>query len=145
MDQPKEQNTLSFHAASACRRAVLIIDDDEDLLELNRTVLEANDYEVFTAQSGKAAFAVLADIGPPDLILLDMTMAGMSGPDFLKTLEKERPDLLECVPIIFLTGLDEVPASRARGFIKKPYDIGKFLNIVERFTRTQTHVPFRQH
>ena len=70
------------------RKSVLVIDDDAALLELNKTILEMEDFEVFIALSGAAALSILEKIAQPDLILLDMRMEDMSGPEFLLTLEK---------------------------------------------------------
>ena len=118
---------------SARKKRILIVDDSADLLELNRTLLEMEDYEVFTAQSGGAALSLLAEVAQPDLILLDVRMEDMSGPAFLLMLEKNRPDILENVPVVFLSALDKVPESKAVGFIRKPYDFEKFLEAIRRF------------
>ena len=115
------------------RKSVLVIDDDAALLELNKTILEMEDYEVFIALSGAAALSLLEKIAQPDLILLDMRMEDMSGPEFLLELEKNRPDIIESVQVVFVTGLEEVPASKAIGFIRKPYGIDTFLEAVHRF------------
>ncbi len=120
------------------RKSVLVIDDDADLLELNKTILEMEDYEVFIALSGTAALSLLEKTAQPDLILLDMRMVDMSGPDFLLTLEKNRPDIIERVPVVFLTAMDKVPESKAIGFIRKPYDFDTLLEAVHRFTRMET-------
>lgn len=101
-------------------------------MTFNRLILE-DAFEVFKAQSGQAALELLSKIAPPDLILLDMRMEDMSGPDLLLVLEEKFPELIEKVPVVFLTGLDSVPKSKAIGFIRKPYELGKFLKDVHRF------------
>src|SRR5665213_1695803 len=100
------------------KRTVLVVDDNADLLSLSKTILEIDDYEVFTALSGKEALSILVEINKPDLILLDMRMEDMSGPDFLLALEEKRPEIFECVPVVFLSGVDKVPISKAAGFIR---------------------------
>ena len=115
------------------RKSVLVIDDDAALLELNKTILEMEDFEVFIALSGAAALSILEKVAQPDLILLDMRMEDMSGPEFLLTLEKNRPNIIESVPVVFVTGLEKVPASKAIGFIRKPYDIDTLLEAIHRF------------
>ncbi len=79
------------------------------------------------------ALSLLEKIALPDLILLDMRMEDMSGPEFLLDLEEKRPDIIESVQVVFVTGLEEVPASRAIGFLRKPYDIDTLLEAVHRF------------
>ncbi len=124
------QDSLStdFH-----HETVLIIDDDLDLLLLNKTILEMENFEVFTAQSGSEALALLNNISFPHLIILDMKMGEMSGIEFLKKLEQERPDIVEAVPIVFMTGLDQIPECRASGFIRKPTGISNFIKAVRKF------------
>lgn len=115
------------------KKRILVVDDNVDLLNLSKFILEGDDYEVFTALGGNDALVVLSKVVRPDLILLDMRMEDMSGPEFLKVLEEERPEILETVPVVFLTALDEVPVSQAVGFIRKPIDVEGFLAAVHRF------------
>ncbi len=113
--------------------AVLLVDDTIDHLTLNKAILESERYKVFTASSGRIALGILSEIAQPDLILLDMQMAEMSGLEFITELENTRPGILKNVPIVFLTGMNEVPESKATGVIKKPVDIENFLVSVRRF------------
>ena len=115
------------------KKTILVVDDSKELLRLNKIILEGNDYLVFLAESGSEALTVLSQIGMPDLILLDMLMEDMSGPEFLLKLEEKRPEIIENVPVVFLTAMDKVPASKATGFIRKPFDIDNFLKAVHRF------------
>ena len=119
--------------ASTSKKTILVVDDSADLLNLNRIILEMEDYKVFTARSGSEALSALSQIELPDLILLDMQMEDMSGSEFLVKLEETRPEIIENVPVVFVTGMDNVPASKATGFIRKPIDIDNFLEAVRRF------------
>lgn len=114
-------------------KMVLVVDDDDGLLELNKFILESDGYRVFTALSGRDALKILSEIDRPDLILLDMCMEDMSGPDFLTALEEKQPEVLTNVPVVFLTGMYEAPASKAKGFIRKPIAIKDFLLAVHHF------------
>ena len=124
-------------------QVILVIDDSFDTLVLQRTVLELEGFEVFTAQSGAEAMEVLCEVGKPDLILLDMQLGDMTGSDFLAMLEEKRPEILECVPVVFLTGMDEVPKCNAVGFLRKPLDTDKFLEAVHRFIEMGHHSPYK--
>ena len=115
------------------KKSVVVIDDSIDFLYLIKIILQMDDYEIFTAQSGKEAFKVLSEM-TPNLILLDMQMDDMSGTDFLIKLEEMLPDLVKSVPVVFLTGMSQVPKSKASGFIRKPIDdIPEFLKQVRNF------------
>jgi CheY-like chemotaxis protein len=146
MSNTVEQNTHKAKRRSAEAKVVLIVDDTEDMLDLNRTILELEGFKVFTALGGQEALNILSEISPPNLILLDLKMKDVSGPDFLKLLEVRMPDIIEKVPIVFLSAMNEVPSSKAVGFIRKPIeDIKEFALTVRRFIETGTGRPGYKH
>ncbi len=145
MEKPIEQHIHGVEHASIEEKVVLVVDDCADLLNLNRTILEMDGFKVLTALGGKEALKILSEINPPDLILLDMKMENMSGPDFLTALEEKRPDIIENVPIVFLTAMERVPPSKAVGFIRKPFDMVKFVQAVHRFIKMGTGRPRYEH
>lgn len=118
------------------RKSILVIDDSPDLLVCDQIILERAGYEVLTAASGKEGLAVLAERPAPDLILLDMQMYDMSGLEFLEILEKQKPEILENVPVVFFTNMDQVPESRASGFIRKNDGIDGLVAGIHRFLET---------
>ena len=115
------------------KKKILIIDDNAEQLYLVEAILALGDYETITALSGKEALDLLSKVDEPNLILLDMKMPDMSGPEFLLQLEEKLPKILKTVPIVFLTAMDKVPLSKAVGFIRKPFDFDNFLETVGRF------------
>jgi len=125
------------------KESILVIDDSADTLILQRLVLELEGFEVFTAQTGEEAFGVLSEIDEPDLILLDMQMEDMTGLDFLTMLEEKMPKIMKAVPVVFLSGVNEVPESKAAGFIRKPTDSENFLVSVHDFIEIGHHSPYK--
>jgi len=123
------------------KKSILVVDDSPDTLTFNKMILEMEDYEVFTASSGGEALHILTEMAKPDLILLDIRMDDISGPEFLEILEKQNPEILEQVPVVFLTAMDEVPKSKAKGFIQKPIDIDNFLIAVRGYLDGGTSPP----
>lgn len=75
---------------------ILMIEDDEDIREGVRILLEGEGYEVLEAKNGREGLQLLAE--GPDLVILDIMMPGMSG---LKTCEEIRK--ISYVPVLFLT------------------------------------------
>jgi CheY-like chemotaxis protein len=138
MEKPQELTSQSYSQQNhhSSKKTVLVIDDNEDLLDLSKTMLELEDFQVFTALGGDQALALLEDIHAPDLIFLDLKMEEMSGPEFLEKLEQRMPEILETVPVVFLTGMDRVPETKAAGFIRKPIDVSAFLAATRRFIET---------
>ena len=114
------------------KSGILVIDDMPDQLQLQKTILEVNNYEVFTAVGGRVALEILREI-TPQLILLDVQMQDMSGPEFLDELEATQPEIFNRVPIVFLTATDTIPAGKVTGLIRKPLDITAFLSDVQRY------------
>lgn len=84
---------------------ILAVDDKPDNIELIADIVEALDYEVLKAYDGATALDIV-DSDPPDLILLDVNMPGMSGFDVVKALKSN--DMTAQIPVIMLTALTDV-------------------------------------
>ena len=105
---------------------VLIADDEPLLIEVYRSCLAQEGYEIRTAADGEAAFA-LARRELPDLILLDLVMPGMDGLEVCRRLKAEPS--LPFTPVIINTGskqeLSDVIAGLEAGadeYLTKPVD-----------------------
>jgi CheY-like chemotaxis protein len=57
---------------------VLVVDDDADTVATLRRLLETWGFEAWTAREGQTALE-MAEVLPPDVVLLDLAMPGMSG------------------------------------------------------------------
>ncbi len=68
------------------QKTILLIDDNLDILELNKMVLEMEGFLVECAQSGCEALKILKVKKAPDLIILDMCMSEVNGEEFLDCL-----------------------------------------------------------
>jgi CheY-like chemotaxis protein len=84
---------------------ILCIDDDANILELQKSILETNGYAVVIAADGPTGIS-LASKHPVDVVVLDFKMPGMDGGQVAEVLMKQQPDL----PIVICTGFfDAVP------------------------------------
>jgi diguanylate cyclase (GGDEF)-like protein len=84
---------------------VLIADDDPDLRDILRSILEPAGFKVVEAENGQVALeAVRRD--HPDLLILDFVMPHLDGPHVCQELKRDL--LLRHLPIIMLTGRSEV-------------------------------------
>jgi CheY-like chemotaxis protein len=84
---------------------ILCIDDDPQILGLQKSILETSGYTVLTATDGAAGVA-LASKSPVDIVVLDFKMPGMDGTQVAELLWKAQPNL----PVVLCTGfLDSVP------------------------------------
>jgi two-component system phosphate regulon response regulator PhoB len=83
---------------------ILAVDDEPPILELLRYNLEKDGYRVITAGNGDDALR-LAQKDPPDLILLDLMMGGMSGLDVCRKLKADQATA--GIPVIMVTARSE--------------------------------------
>ena len=109
---------------------IMIIEDEEPLTLLLRYNLESEGYEVETSARGDDAEIKLKE-SPPDLLVLDWMLPGMSGIELCRRL-RARPDT-ERLPIIMLTARGE-ESERVRGlatgaddYIVKPFSVPELL------------------
>ncbi len=113
---------------------ILVVDDEPDIRDLVKEILEDEGYEVATAEHGAAAREARR-VRRPDLILLDIWMPDIDGISLLK--EWSEGDGLPC-PVIMMSGHGTVEtaveATRlgAYDFIEKPLSMAKLLLTVGR-------------
>jgi putative two-component system response regulator len=102
---------------------VLVVDDTADNLSLMAGLLK-DTYRVKVANSGEKALKIVQGDSPPDLILLDIMMPGMSGYEVCQLLKSS--NATRNIPIIFLTAMTAVEDEKkglelgAADFITKP-------------------------
>ena len=88
---------------------ILLVDDSKFLRMATERALARAGYSVMTADEGQKAIE-LAKKERPDVILLDMLLPGMTGPDVLKALKKDSATAK--IPVIAFTGLSQKNATR---------------------------------
>ena len=102
---------------------ILIVEDETDVLDVNRAYLESEGYEVVCAINLKEARNAVWEF-PPDLILLDVLLPDGSGYDFCAEIRKQT-----AAPILFLTCMgsnEQIVGGFSLGaddYITKPYNI----------------------
>ena len=108
-------------------QTILCVDDERDILDVARMSLElVGGYRATCCDSGQAALDVIAGGSVPDLVLLDVMMPGLNGPETLTALRR-RPDL-DGVPVVFMTARVQEAEIRAylrmgvTAVIPKPFD-----------------------
>ena len=86
------------------RSTILIVEDEEDILEFLEYNLKKEDFEVYTASSGRKAITIAQEVNP-DLIILDVMMPELDGIETCKEL-RELPGMKNTL-IAFLTARNE--------------------------------------
>ncbi len=127
-------------------KRILIIDDEPDVLEIVRSVLNTKGHQVETAKSGEDGLA-LAREEKPDLIVCDLMMPRISGLEVIKRLKKD-PEL-RSVPIIVLSALGDdeertpdfwIQSLGIDDYVRKPFDPLDLLGRVEYIFRRSGYV-----
>ena len=110
---------------------ILLIEDEPDVMDVMRRVLQRAGFGVRTAQDGSTALAALYEC-PPALAILDLVLPGMSGFAVLAHIRQQYPAL----PVIVITANPQAiahPAAQSVGhYLLKPFHAEELLDMVAR-------------
>jgi CheY-like chemotaxis protein len=112
---------------------VLIVDDDPEMRELYGHALRGVVRELRSAPDGETALRVL-DTWTPDVIVLDLTMPGMNGVDFLG--HRSASPALRAIPVVVASGTvadrEALLAMGADEVLAKPFPMGAMTCAMQR-------------
>jgi two-component system nitrogen regulation response regulator GlnG len=120
---------------------ILVVDDDTEVrYSLNR-VLSSRHYRVQEAPSGEEGVAVVKK-QPPDVVLLDNRMTGMTGLETLQHIRAANPKQLVILMTAYGTAQTAIEAMKfgAFDYVVKPFDPPKLLALIESALRTQADI-----
>jgi DNA-binding response OmpR family regulator len=112
---------------------VLVIEDDAGVRGLLQTILEDEGLEIDLAANGEEGMRLAREVHPA-VVLIDVMMPGLGGPEVLRRLR--RPDGSLPFAVVVLTGaVDSVEPLRlelgAEAIVEKPFDITKLAQLVK--------------
>jgi CheY-like chemotaxis protein len=131
-DAPKAAKKSA--GGSAGGKRVLLVDDDIEIIESMRTVLESRGYDVLAARDGNQGL-VMAETENPDLVVLDMMMPKRSGFLVLEKLRRSRPVPMRVIMITANEGSRHKAYAEMLGvddYIRKPFAMDRLLDSVDR-------------
>ncbi len=114
---------------------VLVVEDEKELREMMREVLELNGYAVVTAVEGQAALEAIERIEHLCLVLLDLLMPGMNGWDFFREIRARSK--FAAVPIIVHSSAPAGAPQGATRVLAKPVELERLLDVVREFCSPQ--------
>ncbi len=130
---PARIEEIPIHNPHGDRELILLVDDDPDILEFARQMLEGEDYRVVLAKDGLEALQIYGRMGKEiSLIILDFFLPVMDGDAVFDELKALNPG----VQVVLSSGFAEqtkvgaMLAGGLRGFIPKPYTSEKLLDQV---------------
>jgi DNA-binding NtrC family response regulator len=110
--------------SSPSPRTILLIDDDQSVRSIVKRILQRASYKILEAESGEAAVKLVeSHIGTIDLVVTDLHMPGLNGPEVVKMLATVRPGL----KVLFMSGYAEHDVVARTGvpgganFLHKPF------------------------
>ena len=125
---------------------ILVVEDDQAVMRATVATLTRNGYTVLTAANGDEARRLVDSRNQPlDLVLSDVVMPQLSGPELSRHLAEVRPDL----PVVFMTGYCDYPITSENGdnrienhrAIMKPFHSRDLLSMVREVLGTRPAGP----
>jgi CheY-like chemotaxis protein len=125
------------------KKKIMVIDDDVQLVDTVKTLLESVGYQVSSAYQSEKGMELAKEV-KPDLILLDIMFAGPPGPDGIEISRQLREDpVLKDTPVVVLSGVKKVldmPVKLApdevympvAAFLEKPFKPNELLAEIEK-------------
>jgi len=113
------------------KQKILLIDDESDLLELIKEILEREGYQIFCASNG-AAGILLNEQENPDLIVLDLRMPEMDGIETLQHIRKTDDQVI----VVILTGygcpdtIRDAVDLNVSEYLSKPFENKQLVSVI---------------
>jgi DNA-binding response OmpR family regulator len=129
-----EEAAARTAAAGGAGKRVLLVDDDTEIVESMRAVLESRGYEILVARDGNQGLA-MAESEEPDLVVLDMMMPKRSGFLVLEKLRRSRPVPMRVIMITANEGSRHKAYAEMLGvddYIRKPFAMDRLLASIDR-------------
>jgi signal transduction histidine kinase/CheY-like chemotaxis protein/integral membrane sensor domain MASE1 len=135
LEEPSASGVAGTSAAGVCSGTVLVVEDEPVVSDVAQALLSRRGYSVLTAPDGASALRALqGHVGTIDLVLLDMTMPGMTTEEIVREIRA----IDAHVPILLTSGYASgdtvntmLKEGAVQGFMAKPYDLREMLDSVE--------------
>lgn len=125
------------------KKTILVIDDEQNIRKMLKTLLEINRYEVQVAENGKIGLEKIIQL-KPDLVLLDLIMPEMTGYQVLENMHQNAH--IKDIPVILFTAAPPDIAVQAGSaaidavdYVLKPFDrltLNFLLNRIQELTQS---------
>ena len=117
-------------------KKILIVDDEQDIVESLKFVLEVSGFVCYTAYNGEDGLKLAKEI-MPDLIILDVMMPKINGYKISRLLKYDSK--YKDIPILMITARSQEEdkligeETGADEYITKPFDLSEVVNIVKKY------------
>jgi signal transduction histidine kinase/CheY-like chemotaxis protein len=133
-DVPDSKKINSAVDKAGSKAHILVINDEQDVAEMIRNMLQSKRYKVSIADSGKDAVELYKKMWSEiDLVIVDIVMPGMSGQETYRVLKKINPEIRAIIafgqPLNF--EINEIINDGANVFLQKPFDMNEIANQIQ--------------
>lgn len=121
-------------------KKILIVDDEQDIVESLKFVLEGCNYSCYCAYNGEDGLKMAREI-IPDLIILDVMMPRINGYKISRLLKFDKK--YQSIPILMITARSQEEdkligeETGADEYITKPFDLDEVLSIVKKYLASE--------
>ncbi len=121
-------------------KKILIVDDEQDIVESLKFVLETSGYNCYTAFNGEDGLKLAKEL-LPDLIILDVMMPKINGYKISRLLKYDNK--YKNIPILMITARSQEEdkligeETGADEYITKPFDLDEVLKLVEKYLNNE--------
>jgi two-component system cell cycle sensor histidine kinase/response regulator CckA len=134
-DTPDIAIAASAHESGSVAGTVLVVEDEEILRLAISKMLRRERFSVIEAGDGTSG-ADLFRVNEPriDVVLLDVTLPGMSGRDVLKEMRRIRPDVKVVLTTAFNkdNALSSIDEQHPWGYVRKPYQFRELISLLRK-------------
>jgi DNA-binding response OmpR family regulator len=126
----KKKNKVSKEVSKEAKKKVMVVDDEPDIRDTVKLILEKEGYEVVTAISGDDCLTKLYE--NPDLILMDIMMPGTPTKDVVKKIKGIKIAYLSVVRVSEAEREKLMKSKDIVDFIQKPFDVKTLVKRVKK-------------
>ena len=119
--------------------SILVVDDDAEVRKSLSSILSKEGYSVETVENGKQATRI-SEKSRFDVALIDIKLSDMEGTELLHRLKENQPHMVKIVITGFptLENAMETVNEGADGYILKPFDVEKLLEMIRKHLKRET-------
>jgi two-component system phosphate regulon response regulator PhoB len=108
-------------------KTILVVDDEPDIRESVKNILEKQNYRVFSAANGECCLNMLSEV-KPDLILLDIRMSGIPAAEIVKQISDIKIVFMSVVLLSEARKQGLCQQKNVVDFIQKPFDANELIS-----------------
>ena len=142
MSKREPESAVEHLVACPTERSVLVLDDDSDVSEMVKELVEEQGYRAICAGNGREALAVL-ERERPCLMLIDVFMPVMNGIEFLRAIKRNAA--LAGIPRVIMTAANDqmIGVKEDVSVLYKPVDFDSLKRILHRYCASTPSRPHR--